>query len=117
MFVYLSVCVCVCVCVCVFIVDILNFFNSDISLIQEFHHALTICIELRYELHKIIDYTATIISFFSFLRFYLFIHGRHRERGRDTGRGRSRLHAGSLTWDSIPGLQDHTLGRRQTLNR
>ena len=24
-----------------------------------------------------------------------------RERGRDIGRGRSRLHAGSLTWDSI----------------
>ena len=33
-----------------------------------------------------------------------------RERGRDTGRGRSRLHAGGLTWDSIPGLQDHALG-------
>ena len=37
-------------------------------------------------------------------RFYLFIH-RDTERGRDTGRGRSRLHAGSLTWDSIPGVQ------------
>ena len=35
---------------------------------------------------------------------------RERERGRDTGRGRSRLHAGSPMWDSIPGLQDHTLG-------
>ena len=35
---------------------------------------------------------------------------RERERGRDTGRESSRLHAGSLTWDSIPGLQDHTLG-------
>ena len=33
---------------------------------------------------------------------------RERERGRDTGRGRSRLHAGSLTWNSIPGLQGHT---------
>ena len=33
-----------------------------------------------------------------------------RERGRDTGRGRSRPHAGSPTWDSIPGLQDHALG-------
>ena len=32
---------------------------------------------------------------------------RERERGRDTGRGRSRLHAGSPMWDSIPGLQDH----------
>ena len=36
-----------------------------------------------------------------------------KERGRDTGRGRSRLHAGNLTWDSIPGPQDHALGRRQ----
>ena len=42
--------------------------------------------------------------FIFFLIFYLFIHGRHRERGRDTGRGRSRLHAGSPTWDSILGL-------------
>ena len=25
-----------------------------------------------------------------------------RERGRDTSRGKSRLHAGSPTWDSIP---------------
>ena len=40
----------------------------------------------------------------------------HRERGRDTGRGRNRLHTGSLMWDSIPGLQDHDLGQRQTLN-
>ena len=30
-----------------------------------------------------------------------------RKRGRDTGRGRSRLHAGSPTWDLILGLQDH----------
>ena len=29
-----------------------------------------------------------------FLRLYLFIHKRHRERGRDPGRGRSRLHEG-----------------------
>ena len=29
---------------------------------------------------------------------------RQRERGRDTGRERSRLHAGSLMWDSIPVL-------------
>ena len=41
---------------------------------------------------------------------------RDTERGRDTGRERSRLHAGNRTWDPIPGLQDHTLGRRQTLN-
>ena len=35
---------------------------------------------------------------------------RETERGRDTGRGRSRLHAGSLTRDLIPGLQDCALG-------
>ena len=35
------------------------------------------------------------------------------ERGRDTGRGRSRLHAGSPMRDSIPGPQDHALGQRQ----
>ena len=43
-------------------------------------------------------------------KFYVFIHDRHRERGRDTGRRRSRLHEGSLTWDSILGLQDHIPG-------
>ena len=32
-----------------------------------------------------------------------------RERGRDTGRGRSSLQAGNLMWDSIPGLQDQPL--------
>ena len=32
---------------------------------------------------------------------------RDRERGRDTGRGRSRLHAGSPMWDSILGPWEH----------
>ena len=41
---------------------------------------------------------------------YLSMRDTETERGRDTGRGRSRLHAGSPTWDLIPGLQDHTLG-------
>ena len=56
-----------------------------------------------------------MFSFLFLKRFYLFIHERHRlrERGRDTGRGRSRPHAGSLMQDSIPGLQDHTLGQRR----
>ena len=35
---------------------------------------------------------------------------REIERGRDTDRGRSRLHAGSLMWDLITGLQDQALG-------
>ena len=58
-------------------------------------------------------YPYLIFSFsFFFLRFYFFIHDRHTQRGRD----RSRLHAGSPTWDSIPGLQDHALGLRQAPN-
>ena len=51
-----------------------------------------------------------------FKRFYLFIHERHKERGRDTGRGRGRVPVGSLMQNSIPGLRDHALSRRQTLN-
>ena len=49
-----------------------------------------------------------------FLRFFIHLFMRHterdRERVRDPGRGRSRLHAGSLMWDSIPGAQDQALG-------
>ena len=57
-------------------------------------------------------------GFYSFfLRLYLFIHERHTtERGRNIGRGRSRLCMGSQMWDSIPGPQDHDLSRRQKLN-
>ena len=43
---------------------------------------------------------------------YLFM--RDTERGRDTGRGRSRLPAGSLMRDSIPRPQDHDLSQRQS---
>ena len=50
---------------------------------------------------------------FIFKRFYLFIHERHRKRGRERGR----LHARSPIGDSIPGLQDQVLSQRQTLNR
>ena len=58
----------------------------------------------------------TVFSFlFFFLKtFYLFIHEEHREeREREAetrAEGEARLHAGSLTWDSIPGLQDQALG-------
>ena len=41
-----------------------------------------------------------------FLNFFLkilFIHGRHTERGRDIGRGRSRLLTGGPVQNSIPG--------------
>ena len=56
------------------------------------------------------------LSFFFLLRFYLLINERHRERGRDIGRERSRLHAGPPMWDLIPGFQDHALSLRQMLN-
>ena len=59
---------------------------------------------------------AALIMTFIFKRF---IHERHMggkeregqegDRGRDTGRGRSRLHAGSPMQDSILGPWDHTL--------
>ena len=45
-----------------------------------------------------------------FKKDFIYLFMIEKERGRDTGRGNSRLHAGSPTWDSIPGLQDHTLG-------
>ena len=51
------------------------------------------------------------LSFF-FFKIYLFIQ-RELERGRDTGRGRSRPHTGSPMRDSIPGPQDHTPGRNE----
>ena len=58
-------------------------------------------------------YFSTWIFFKDFI--YLFM--RDTERGRaETGRGRCRLHVGSLMRDSVPGLQDHTLSWRQMLN-
>ena len=56
-----------------------------------------------------------------FLIFYLFMIVREREREREGQRHRQREKqapcTGSPTWDSIPGLQDGTLGQRQALNR
>ena len=37
-----------------------------------------------------------------------------RDTKRDISRERSRPHAGSPMWDSIPGPRDHALSRRQT---
>ena len=39
----------------------------------------------------------------------LIIHERHSERGRDIGRGGSRLPVGTPMQDSIPGPGDHAL--------
>ena len=57
-----------------------------------------------------------ITKVFFFLRFYLFIHEGHREKGRDIGKGRSRFPVGGPMLASIPVLQDRALSQRQTLN-
>ena len=59
-----------------------------------------------------LTFNALLILFFE----DLFIYNRHREREREAEGGRSRLHARSLMWDSIPGLQDRALGQRQAPN-
>ena len=51
-------------------------------------------------------------NFFFFFLDFIYLFMRDSERGR----GRSRLHAGSPMRDLIPGLQDHALSQRQTLN-
>ena len=55
-------------------------------------------------------YYLALFFFKDFIYLFMRIHREERERGRDTGRGRSRLQAGSPMWDSIPELQDHALG-------
>ena len=65
---------------------------------------------------KIMRFSLTEITRFSFLKI-LFMHETHTHRGRDTGRGRSRLLAGSLMRASNPGPRDHALSQRQTFNQ
>ena len=50
------------------------------------------------------------VEIFKLNLIYLFMRD---QRGRNIGRGRSRLPVGSPMPDSIPGPQDHTLGRRR----
>ena len=48
---------------------------------------------------------------------YLFIRDTQREAETQAeGEGRSRPHAGSPMWDSIPGPQDHDLSQKQMLH-
>ena len=54
------------------------------------------------------------LSEYAFFEICLFL--RHTERGRDTGRGRSRLPAESPMQDLIPGPRGHALSWRQALN-
>ena len=53
---------------------------------------------------------------FTYLFKTLFMRDTQRERGRDIGRGRSRVPVRSLIWDWIPGSQDHVMSLRKTLS-
>ena len=53
-----------------------------------------------------------LMLLFIFVKDFIYLFIRDRERGRDTGRGRSRLPAGSPMPDSIPGLQGQALGAK-----
>ena len=73
--------------------------------------------EIRKAMYGNVSINKEKLFYFIFKDFiYLFMRDTERERSRDTGRGRSRLHVGSPMWDSIPGPQDHTLGLREMLN-
>ena len=64
--------------------------------------------------HGTIVKTARVFCFV--FKGFINLFMRDAERGTETGRGRSRLHAGSSMRDSIPDLQDHDLSQRQMLN-
>ena len=57
-----------------------------------------------------------LLSLCFFFKILFIYYDRHRERGRDIAKGRSRIPMGSLMQDSIPGPQDHDLSQRQMLN-
>ena len=59
---------------------------------------------------------SNLVSQFWKERKFIYSSELQRERGRDIGRGRSRLRGGSLTQDSIPKPWDHDLSQRQMLN-
>ena len=61
-------------------------------------------------------HSTKVCAFFFFKTLFIDWWETQRERGRDRSRGRSRLLAGSPTWDSLPGLRGHALNQRQTLN-
>ena len=64
---------------------------------------------------KVLYWELCVFLFCFVLRFYLFIHERHTKRGKDIGRGISRVPIANLMRDSIPGPRHHDLSQRQTL--
>ena len=92
--------------------------NSELCA-STFHYIIQLFpAESKYSMCHILILIKWIWTQYIFLRFYLFIHERHRKKARDTGRRRrSRLHARSPMRDSIPEIRDHTLRHRQMPNR
>ena len=82
--------------------------KNEIAKLKEKFQNLKGCLFFCFEIYAVLF----------LLKIYLIIHDRERERERQRHRQREKQapYAGSLTWDSIPGLQDQPLGRRQTLN-
>lgn len=70
-------------------------------------------LELINEFGKVAEYRNQCTESHCILKKDLFIHERPTERGRDLGRGRSRLLAGSLMLDSSqdPGIMTRAEGR------
>ena len=107
----------------------LSIFDSGVLLLLEAHtfsivrsswnifslyHSMSLFISF---LIKIIFLEALFIWVFKKDFIYLFMRNTDWERSRDTGSGRSRIHCRTARRNSIPGLQDHILGPRQTPNR
>ena len=67
----------------------------------------------------ILPFLFIFLFYFIFLNFYLFMIGTQWERERQRHRQREEQApcTGSLTWDSIPDLQDRAPGQRQAPNR
>ena len=66
------------------------------------------CCVVRIARHREMCIFNTILFLLLFFKDFIYLF--MRDTQRDTGRGRSRLHAGSPTWDLIPSLQDQALG-------
>ena len=58
-------------------------------------------------------FSGMAVYLFVFLKDFIYLFMRDTKKGRDIGRGRHRLPAGSAMWDLIPGPQDHDLSQRQ----
>ena len=57
------------------------------------------------------------IVFYFFKILFIYLWETHTHRGRDIGRGRSRLLAGSPMWDLVPGPSGSLLeSKSETLN-